>query len=375
MRLFVGKAVILLATGALIAATSSTGNNTAIATADAGWLPKDRPSFLEVHRSRRAKIVFAEGHQWAWFEQAELSWGDLALTAGEARIDTAEGIGELSGGVLLTGRDLIVKCERCTADAIGAEISFPAGLEGRYLKEDLSLSADQAHLYYLPDTGEPYKTVLAGNVVLHWKPGAELHAPRVVYRFGPQTLELTEGFQVTLATSLLPSARDAFTGDEVEIVGEKLFVQPTETQRGAEVVSLSGSGVTIHSMSFQAAGRSLIAKLAFPAEEGGTKKAEFLQLILSGSATTPVTGSWLRQDGRVIEMSARRVEKLSAERFLALKGSVHLSSSEFDLSAARIELQWERDQLKVVIPQRFRMNLTHEFIEGLSGSHPAPGTS
>lgn len=334
-----------------------------------------KPAFLEVRRSRRAKIVFAEGRQWAWFEQAELGFGELTLTVGEAHIDSAEGVGELSGGVTLTGPDLIVTSECCTVDGHGAELAFPKPVEARCPQEGISLRAGEAHFYYLPDTHEPYKAVLAGDVEVTWEPGAELQAARMVYRFAPRVLELTEGFQATIAAELLPSSGGDLAGPKIELRGEKLFAQLEGPEHAPTAVILSGSRATVMGQSVQLSAPTLAAELALLEGKELSRRAELVSLVLSGSATAPVTGSWLREDGGEVHFSTQKLEKSRAEPCLTLKGSVHLESDEFSLSAPRIELRWETSQLKVEIPQRFRMNLRHEFIEELKRSLPAPHRS
>ena len=360
---------VLIALGALLgplSASEPSGNEHSTAEAPGRSIREEKPAILEVRRSRRAKVVFSEGRRRAWFEDAELGWGKLTLTVGEAHIDTAEGIAELSAGVTLTGPDFTVTSERCVADSHGAELSFPGTLEARSAKEGLALRAGQGQFYYLPDTGQPYKAVLAGGVEVNWESGASIEAPRMVYRFEPRMLELTEGFQGKLKGALVMPARQELAEQTVQLRGKTLFAQLRGPQEAPESITLTGSEVSAETESVQFSGPTLAARVDLPAGGKPGDRMELACLAVSGSVTAPVTGSWPREDGKRVHFSAIKVEKPTSDPALNLEGAVHLSSDEFDLSASAIELRGEDGQLRVEIPERFRMDFRREFIEALT---------
>lgn len=314
---------------------------------------------LEIVRAATARIVFREGQHVALFTGAELAYGELTLIAESIEHNSAERTVALSGAVQLRAPDYSLNTVKCFVDLATGYVLADSGLELVNTTEGVTLKADRGSFWAEPKGNRALRAELAGNVAAQWDEGITLQGAFLESDFEQRVHALTGDFTATVSPALLPPPLDKLSGGELRLAGRDLTVRLEEGM--PQLFHLATSTVRIDGENLGLSGPDLKARLTLADE--GELLAENGMLRLSGSASEPVSGWLLDEQGERVSFSAQSAEKAAGSNELVLKNDVLVAGSDFCLRAQAVSVFREEQGFRVTIPQRFRVVIPPEVFQ------------
>jgi len=319
----------------------------------------ERQPRLEIVRAATARIVFREGQHVALFTGAELAYGELTLIAESIEHNSAERTVALSGAVHLHTPDYSLSTAKCFVDLATGHVLADSGFELVNATEGVRLEADRGSLWAEPRDNRVLRAELTGNVAAQWDEGITLRGGFLESDFEQRQHALTGDFTATVRPTLLPPPLDELSGGELSLTGRDLTVRLEEGI--PQVFHLAASAVRIDGESLGLSGLDLKARLTVADE--GELLAENGMLRLSGSASEPVSGWLLDEQGERVSFSAQSVEKAAGVNELVLKSDVRVVGPDYILRAHAVSVFQEEQGFRVTIPQRFRVVISPEVFQ------------